>query len=116
MCHKQKLNMWRCSYQAKGKGCLPEPHESGLARGSVGRDLDRDRVRTLSTAEALTDHGLEDDPGLSVVVGQGPLAVSTAVRGTDRVLGLDGLASLEGGALGVWHGVLLWRRWMEKRG
>lgn len=88
-------------------GCLPKPHKGGLARGSIGRDLDRDRVRTLGTAEALTDHGLEDDPGLAVVVGQGPLAVSTAVCGTDRVLGLNGLASLEDCALGVWHSVLL---------
>lgn len=82
-------------------GVVPQPHEGDLARGGVGGDLDVGAVlaKVGHVAQAVADQGLDDNPGLAVVVRQGPLAVSTAVGGANVVVGLDGLAGLVDGTL-----------------
>lgn len=82
---------------------VPEPLENDpVARRCVLGDLNVDRVRStaLDAAETVADDGLDDNPCLTVVVREGPLAMTTAVAGTDRVLGFDGLASSVGGGAG----------------
>lgn len=64
-------------------GVVPQPHEGGLARGSTIGDLDWDGIRRRGIFQALTDQGLDDDPGFTIVVRQCPLAVSTAVRSSN---------------------------------
>lgn len=89
-------------------GVVPEPHEDGVSRGSRGGDLDIDGVLGGGdgSLQAVADDGLDDNPGLALVVRESVLAVSTTVGGTDRVLGLDGLAGLEGLTLRGRDGVL----------
>lgn len=87
---------------------VPEPHEDGVTGRSRGGDLDIDGVigGGNSSLQAVTEDGVDDDPGLALVVRESVLAVSTTVGGTDGVLGLNGLTGLEGLALGGSDGVL----------
>ena len=98
-------------------GIVPEPLEGGLAGGSILGDGNTDRVRARvgDTAQALTDQGLDDDPGLAIVVGQSPLTVSTSVSSTNVVGGLDGRTGLDDSALLLDTSVLLVVRGGEKK-
>ena len=93
---------------AVANGVVPDPLEGGLARGRARGDLDIHGIVAAvgDAAEAVADDGVDHDPGLAVVVGQGPLTVATTVSGANLVLGLDRLAGLVDGALGLDPGVL----------